>query len=335
MTAERDGNVVRALPPDRAPLSRELTISVVMPCYNAAATLAKSMRCVLAQTHANTELIVVDDGSTDDSLRVVELFAREFPGRVLLLQQDHKGPYPARNLALRHARGDCVAFLDADDTWAPDCLARLRDALVAADADLAYCGWQNVGPAAQNTEPYIPPAYEDGDLFAAALRGCPWPIHAALVRRAAVVAIGGFSERMFSSMDYDFWLRLLAHTQRIVRVPTVMAFYYWHGQQISTDRSRQTLDAIQVRRDFVSAHPDRVAHLGRTRLRELTDGRLLKTAYRAYWNRDLVTAQRLLREAARSGAYRWRDLPYVLLAKLPPTLFRAVVRCRDRCVPSP
>lgn len=324
------GDAALPSPSARATLTRALAITVVMPCYNAAATLAASMRCVLEQTHENTDLIVVDDGSSDDSRRIVGDIAREFPGRVQLLQQDHQGPYPARNLALRSARGDCVAFLDADDSWTPDCLARLRDALVDADADLVYCGWQNVGPAAVNGEPYVPPAYEAGDLYAECLRSCPWPIHAALVRREAVAAVGGFSERMFTSMDYDFWLRLLAHTQRIVRVPAVMAFYYWHGRQISTDRSRQVMDAVQVRRDFVAAHPACVAHLEARRLRELTDGQLLKAAYRAYWSRELRTAQRLLRAADAAGVCTWRDLPYVLLARLPLPLFSALVGWRDR-----
>ncbi|HMM75046.1 MAG TPA: glycosyltransferase family A protein [Gammaproteobacteria bacterium] len=319
------------LPPatGRPTLTCELAITVIMPCYNAAATLAASIRCVLEQTHANTDLIVVDDGSSDDSVPVIEELVREHPGRVHLLRQDHQGPYPARNLALRAARGDCVAFLDADDTWTPDCLERLRDALLAADADLAYCGWQNVGPAAASTESYVPLAYEDGDLYAEGLRGCPWPIHAALVRREAVTAVGGFSERMFTSMDYDFWLRLLAYTRRIVRVPAVMAFYYWHGRQISTDRSRQVLDAVQVRKDFVAAHPECVAHLEPRRLRELTDGHLLKMAYRAYWSRQLATAQRLFRAAAAAGVCGWRDLPYVWLSKLPPRVFWTLIRLRD------
>ncbi len=262
------GDAALPAPTARPALTRALAISVVMPCHNAAATLATSTRCVLGQTHGNTELIFVDDGSSDDSLHIVADIAREFPDRV-----------------------------------------RLRDALIDADADLAYCGWQNVGPAAASREPFVPPAYETGDLYAECLRSCPWPIHAALVRREAVAAVGGFSGRMFTSMDYDFWLRLLAHTRRIVRVPDVMAFYYWHGRQISTDRSRQVLDAVQVRRDFVAADPECIAHLTPARRRELTDGQLLKVAYRAYWSRDLPTAHRAIRgrtQALRRGFVQQR-----------------------------
>jgi len=317
----------------RAALSPGLLITVIMPCYNAASTIEESMRCVLGQTYTNTELIVVDDGSTDDSLSIVERLRAAHPDRVRLLLQDHKGPYPARNLALAEARGDCIAFLDADDTWTQDCLARLADALCAADADIAYCGWQNTGPAAASTQPFVPPAYEAGDLFAECLRSCPWPIHAALVRRAAIAAVGGFSERMFTSMDFDLWLRLLAHTQRIVRVPAVMAFYYWHGQQISTDKSRQVIDAVQVRKDFIAHHPLRVAHLDAARLLGLTDGVLLQMAYRALWRREVVTAHRLFRVARQGRAWGLRDLPYLWLARLPLNWFGTLLRWRDGPAP--
>lgn len=314
----------------RPGLQHGLAITVIMPCYNAAGTMAASIDCVMNQTHGNTELIVVDDGSTDGSQDIVSEHSARYPGRIRLLTQNHKGPYPARNLALRAAHGDCIAFLDADDTWTSDCLERLRDALVHADADLVYCGWQNTGPAAINTAPFVPPAYESGDWVAECLRSCPWPIHAALVRREAVAAVDGFSERMFTSMDFDFWLRILAHSQRIVRVPEVMAFYFWHGRQISTDRSRQVLDAVQVRKDFVAAQPALVAHLTHEQRWELTDGQLRKAAYRAYWARDLLTAQSLFRQMRLTGAWRLRDLPYLLLASLPHQGFSRLLRWRDQ-----
>ncbi len=305
-------------------------ISVIMPSFNAANTIAQSIDCVLRQTHEDIELIVVDDGSSDTTVRIVEAYVDEHPGRIRLLQQDHKGPYPARNLALRHATGEFIAFLDADDTWTLDCLARLLAAVEAHDADIAYCGWQNVGPAAPGSQPFVPPAYEEGDPIAAWLRSCPWPIHAALTRRTAIEAVGGFSERMFTSMDYDLWIRLVAHTRRMVRVPEVMAFYHWRGNQISSDRSRQVLNSVQVRRDFIVTHSDLVAHLGRARLRELVDGYLMDRAYQAFWRRELRTSQLLLRESWRTHSWRLCDLPYVALAMLPARAFESLVRARDR-----
>lgn len=312
---------------DMTPSPPAARISVVMPCYNAAPFVREAVECVMGQTHRELELIVVDDGSNDGSRDILQALAQAHAPRIRLLHQDRKGPYPARNLGLRHATGQLVAFLDADDYTTPDCLEKLAAALESTDADVAYCGWQNVGEGAPGTAPYVPPDYAALDTAAEFLRACPWPIHAALVRRTAIDAVGGFSERCFSAMDYDLWLRLYAHTQKIVRVPEVMAFYRWHGGgQISKTRWKQVLDALRVRRDFIAAHPERVAHLPADRLAELTDGYLLREAYRAYWRRDLDDAQALFRAALRKGAWQLRDLRYILPAALPAPVFRHLVR---------
>lgn len=306
-------------------------ISVVMPCYNAAPFVVEAVECVMGQSHGNVELIIVYDGSTDGSKAILQALAESHPQRIVLLHQDRRGPYPARNLGLKHAKGDLVSFLDADDYLSQDCLEKLAGALERQAADLAYCGWQNFGEGAPGSQPYVPPDYATMDTAAEFLRSCPWPIHAALVRREAVEAIGGFSERCFSSMDYDFWLRLYAHTQRIVRVPEVMAFYRWHGGgQISKTRWKQVLDALQVRRDFIAQHPERVSHLSQAKLSELSDGYLMREAYRSYWKRELEDAQKLFRAALREGSWKASDLRYLIPATLPGSVFRRLVALVSR-----
>src|SRR5487761_2601008 len=162
------------------------------------------------------------------------------------------------------------------------------------------------------------------------LKSCPWPIHAALVRRELLDRVNGFSVRMFTSMDYDLWLRILARTRKFIQVPEVLAFYRWHGSgQISAVKWRQVLDAWQVRRDFIRNHPELVAHLPPRALRELVDGVLLKAAYAAYWKRDLVSAQPLFRKAAKRGRWRLRDARYVLPSLLPASVYRRLVSIAD------
>jgi hypothetical protein len=140
-------------------------------------------------------------------------------------------------------------------------------------------------------------------------------------------SVGGFSERYFSSMDYDLWLRILAHTSAIVRVPEVMAYYRWHGTgQISATRWKQVMDAVQIRRDFAKDNPDMVQHLSKKALGELIDGQLLTAAYRTYWKRDLGNAQKLFRAAFTSRAWQAKDLKYLLPALLPAKVFRSIVK---------
>jgi glycosyltransferase involved in cell wall biosynthesis len=305
-----------------------------MPCFNARRYLEQAVTSACEQEGAEVELIVVDDGSTDGSRELLASLIMKYSGQVKAVHQQNQGPYPARNEGLRHARGTLVAFLDADDYWAPDCLAKLGRALNASGADLAYCGWQNVGDGAPGGEPYVPPPYEAGDIIRLFLKGCPWPIHAALARKSLVDQVHGFSVRRFTSMDYDFWLRIAEVTQRIVRVPEVLAYYRWHSQgQISSVKWRQVLDAWQVRRDFVRRNPRLVAHLDRTTRRDLVDGVLLRAGYAAYWKRDLVSAHRLFRMAALHGAWRLADAKYVMPSLLPFAPYRGLVGFADRARP--
>ena len=132
-------------------------------------------------------------------------------------------------------------------------------------------------------------------------------------------------------MDYDFWLRALALTRRLVRVPEVLAYYRWHSAgQVSALKWRQVLDALMAQKDFIAANPGLVAHLSEPRLKELTEGQVMRQAYRAFWKRDLVSSQRLFRHAAIAGAYRVGDLRQIAAALLPMTAYRWLVRLGDR-----
>ena len=300
-------------------------ISVIMPCYNAEAFLEETIAGVFQQTYPNIELIIVDDGSTDRSPKLLKEAQKKYPA-LTTLTQVNSGPFPARNLALQHATGDFIAFLDADDYWTADCLEKLYQTLLEANADLSYCGWQNVFENGQDSPPYVPPAYESGDIFETFLKGCPWPIHAALTRRTVIDKVGGFSTRCFSAMDYDFWIRLSAVTQNIVQVPEVLAFYRWHNHgQISSVKWRQVLDAWRVRKDFVAQNPLLVKHLSASLINELVNGNVLKQAREAFWKRDLISAQKLFRSILSAGNWQFSDLKYLLPALLPQTIYRRLV----------
>ena len=302
-------------------------ISVIMPCYNAGEHLCKAIDCVLSQTYQHVELIIIDDGSTDNSREILD----RYHSKVVALSQTNQGPYPARNLGLRHAKGEFIAFLDADDWWDNTFLEKMHAALVSSNAALSYCGWQNIASINASNDPYIPPEYDKEDLVKHFIKGCPWPIHAALVRKGIVDRVGGFSERYFTSMDYDFWLRASVVTKNIVRVPESLAYYRWHNKgQISSTVWRQAINSWNVRRDFIANNPDLVQHISPKDLKILTNGYLLKKAYTCYWNRDLVSAQRLFRKVLLTGGWKLNDLKYLLPSLLTEKVYRLVVGGIDK-----
>ena len=305
-------------------------ISVIMPCYNAERFVADAVGSVLTQESVQVELVVVDDGSTDRSCEILAALEVGNPGRMRVFHQPNRGPYPARNLGLSHAHGKFVAFLDADDYWHPQCLGKLHATLEQSGAALAYCGWQNIGVEGGRGAPYVPPDYEAGDKAEAFLRSAaPWPIHAALVRREIITAVGGFDTHWQSCMDYDLWLRI-AVAKPIALVPEVMAFYRHHGSgQITSRQWVQAENTLLVKRKFLASHPELVAHLTANRLKELTDGVFLKRGYQSYWQRDLVSARRIFRKALHNGGWGLADLRYLLPALLPEKAYLRLIRFKD------
>lgn len=304
-------------------------ISVITPCYNAAEHIGESVASVFAQTYDNLELVVVDDGSGDDSLALLETL-RQQDARLRIVSQPNSGAGPARNRGLREARGEFIAFLDADDYWEPDCLEKLHQALADGKAELAYCGWQNTGLSTGRSKPFIPPDYAQVDKAELLLGGNRWPIHAALTRRRAIDAVDGFDERLSSCMDYDLWLRIASFVE-IVRVPEVLAYYRHHGDaQITSNRARIAINHWLAQRWFLQQHPEIAKRLGRRRVRQLCYGELLERGYVCYWKRDLEAARRIFREVMKAGYGGPRDWKYMLPGLLPLPLHRGLIKLLER-----
>ena len=298
-------------------------VSVIIPCYNSSAYLAEAIDSVLAQTCPAKEIIVVDDGSTDDSASIM----RRYGDRIRVVSQANAGLPAARNAGIQTATGEWLAFLDADDWWHPDFLLKTTKMLESSDAVLAYTGWQNIGAPQPFHEPYIPEDYEQAEPSKAArlIRSTGWPVHAALTRRDALVEAGLFNPALKSCEDFDLWLRV-ALTQRIARVPEVLAFYRFHPGQMSRNQARIVLTHYQIQKAFLRTHPDILGTRDRTLHRAITSGELLKRGYRAYWARDLPAARAIFRQVMRDGYGKLADWKYMLPAWLPEPWHRWLIR---------
>ncbi len=304
-------------------------VSVVMPCFNAARHVAASIASVQAQTLPDWTLIVVDDGSTDGTAAVIEAMTDT---RIRLIRQSNAGVSSARNRALAEIRTPYVAFLDSDDTWTPNFLERMVQALAPHDdVVVAYCGWEDLHQPPRQSMTHEPPDYEAlPDKFVALLQRCPWVIHAALARSEAVRSAGGFDPRFSVAEDYLMWLRM-ATSGRLIRVPELLASYHHDGTRPQATGNvvrvvRQTRAALQ---EFLDEHPQIRCRLGKLQTREVLYRQGLSCAYDALWSRDLASAQSLFRDCLVAGYLKPIDLKYALPAVLPHTLYRAIIGARD------
>jgi len=215
-------------------------ISVIIPAFNAAASIDATLDSVLRQTYENFEIIVVDDGSEDETAAKVERFASRGP-RITLVRQHRGGIAAARNLAIERSGGEFVAPLDADDLWHPRKLELQVRSLEAAPPSVAlcYCWWRNIDSRGRVLYPG-PRWREEGRVFERLLAvnfvGCA---SIPLIRRGPLVRTGGYSADLRRANgegceDWDLYLRL-AEDYELRVVPEVLVSYRSHEQSVSSD----------------------------------------------------------------------------------------------------
>lgn len=183
-------------------------VSVAIATYNCARFLPEAIRSALAQTHRDIEVIVVDDGSEDNTSQVLEEFAHD--ARFHAVRIVHAGHAPAKNQAAALARGEWIAFLDADDVWSPKKLERqLAAADAAPEAAVVYCRRGVIDEVGRPVE--VPPVeLHRGRVLDELLLDNFICFSTAMVRRSAREAAGPFDESLVYPIDYDLWLRLAA-----------------------------------------------------------------------------------------------------------------------------
>ena len=218
--------------------SDQQPVSVILPVFNRQETVGRAIASVLAQGHPDLELIVVDDGSTDESRAAIAPFSE----RLTLLSQPHGGAYAARNLGLRHARGALIAFIDSDDAWRPDRLARQLPLLDRPEVGLVFGDAQIGGPAGRcpgtpgNTFFRNEPPHR-GRVAADLVMGNFVATSTVLVRRRCLDEIGGFSQDRRRAADFLAWFRI-ALRHELDFVPDVVADYTVHPGNLSADPGR-------------------------------------------------------------------------------------------------
>ncbi len=243
-TPHRPEGLLTATGPALAGVDGQPLVSIVMPLWNRATVVRAAIESAQAQSHQDWELIVVDDGSTDDSLAVVTGMAA-YDQRIVVVEGQHRGVSAARNAGLARARGRYVAFLDTDNQWRPDYLHVVLTELEShPDWGMAHAALR---------------ASKDGEEYYRAFEGTHRHLLVAnhvdlnvlVVRRELVEAVGGFDETLRRGVDYDLLLKL-AKTEALHLVPYIGVDYVDDeaddaGPRISTQESPAWLSVIASR----------------------------------------------------------------------------------------
>jgi glycosyltransferase involved in cell wall biosynthesis len=263
-----------------------LSVSVIIPAYNAAATLAETIASLQAQTSPHWESIVVDDGSTDETGAIAQNLAQQDP-RIRYILQANSGVCTTRNTGINAAQFDWLLFLDADDWIAPEHLAKMTAVLATDESfDAVHCGWSRV--AADGTivgEKYSP---DHVDLFPELASYCTFHINACVMRKSLVVEVGGFDPAIPYCEDWDLWQRMARMGAKFAAIRDVLGFYRMRPNSLSSHAAAFCRDGLTVLKN--ACHPDpRVPHPHPDYVAGLSDQMLLtRQCYFITWCAGLL-----------------------------------------------
>ncbi len=226
-------------------MSKSPTVSVALAVYNAEKYLAEAIDSILSQTFTDFELIAIDDGSTDRSLKILQHYARRDP-RIRLVSRENRGIAKTRNELTNLAKGEFVAVMDADDVMLPDRLANQVAFLRQHPNVVCVGGAHEFIDEAGRLLFCLEEPEEDAEIQRLALKG-KTPINhpSAMIRRSALLQVGGYNETRGTVADLDLFLRL-GEVGQLANLKATVLKYRQHGGSVS---ERKQLQQIADRRD--------------------------------------------------------------------------------------
>ncbi len=216
-----------------------------MPAFNAARTIRASIESVLAQTYSDWELLVVNDGSTDNTVEVVAQFDDQ---RIRLITQPNQGVAVARNTGMRAGAGAYIAFLDSDDLWHPTKLEKQVSAFERSDDRVGLVYTKHRGFIEEVSSSFsmdIDAAIGYRDDWQRLLIMDYVPTLTVMMRSSLTAKVGYFREDLRGTEDWDYWIRI-AKSSRLVRLNEELAFYRISPNSLSRNKDRHAVEELKV-----------------------------------------------------------------------------------------
>jgi glycosyltransferase involved in cell wall biosynthesis len=301
-------------------------VSVIIPTYNSGKYLSEALESVFSQIYAHMEVIVIDDGSTDETAKVLDAYA----GRATCIRQERAGPSKARNTGIGAAKGEYTAFLDADDLWHRDKLKKQIAALEEdPEAALVYSKSVDFEDLTGRELHVYPEKMHSGNLFDTLLSGPLFGLPSVLVKTKILKDIGGFDENLTTAEDTHLYLRIARH-HKIIGIPDILVKRRIHDNNLShrVDVEIGTLDCLDR---FVDLVPN-------------TNPRIYPPMAKAYLNRgkammldyfhsgEYIACNRTSRRLLKLKIYDPRIVGFFFVTLLPSPLIRSSRTIRQRLV---
>jgi len=302
-------------------------VDVIVPCYNVEYYVRRALDSVLAQTHQNFSIYAVNDGCTDNTMKVLETYA---PWCVSI-SQAHAGPAAARNRAIRQSVSPFIAFIDADDEWLPEKLERQVSLLRQSESLGMVCSHCLISESGSDHNRHIltDNVPHNGRVFQHLARNCFVSTPTVVVRRRCLEEIGLFNEALPVSEDFNLWLRIAARWE-IAIVPEVLAIVKKRSGSLSVttppeERLRSGIAALEHVRSSCLALSPVEQHALRLALAERTyfyGSYLLSTGAKSVSRQHLASALKL-------QSTHWRALAKLALSYLPGEIYGSLARLKS------
>lgn len=236
------------------------TVSVVLATHNGARFIERAIRSVLAQTHQTWELIIIDDASTDGTARCVGAFVDT---RIKMVRNDmRQGLTKSLNRGIGLSRSLYIARLDDDDEWTDVHKLARQVAVMDQDSKLGLCGTNALVVDEQGSLLYRWQVPEhDSEIRQTILRANPFVHSSVLIRRSALITVGGYRENIRFAQDYELWLRL-GQRYSFCNLPLLAVTFRIHGQSVSSQNKRaQFISHIKSTTAYRHVYPGWISNI--------------------------------------------------------------------------
>ena len=228
-------------------------VSIITPVYNGEQYLLAAIESGLAQTYQNFELLIVNDGSIDNSADIIKPFLKD--SRVIYIEQKNAGVAAARNTAIKQARGKYVGFLDQDDLWRNNKLEVQVAALEQDESVALVHSRQDYIDLQGNKIDYEWITGASGYCFEDMFKKNRIAVLTVLIRKTIIEEIGLFNEQLSVTDDYEMWLRVtLKHPIKYIDEP--LAFYRFHDNNVSKNSFKMTVLELKTINTILSEYPE-------------------------------------------------------------------------------